>query len=74
MSARASRSHNQEAIDVAIVGMLADLKEGVRCKQVVTGMSSVDDNYNVDDRKFCKHCIYRVLIKLRSEVLLNAYT
>ncbi|GJT24071.1 hypothetical protein Tco_0894008 [Tanacetum coccineum] len=68
MSARASRSHNQEAIDVAIVGMLADLKEGVRCKQVVTGMSSVDDNYNANDRKFCKDCIYRVLIKLRSEV------
>ncbi|GJW80062.1 hypothetical protein Tco_0144037 [Tanacetum coccineum] len=57
MSARASRSHNQEAIDVAIVGMLADLKEGVRCKQVVTGMSSVDDNYNADDRKFCKDSI-----------------
>ncbi|GJT04140.1 hypothetical protein Tco_0838602 [Tanacetum coccineum] len=27
MSARASRSHNQEAIDVTIVGMLADVKE-----------------------------------------------
>ncbi|GJZ50066.1 hypothetical protein Tco_0604256 [Tanacetum coccineum] len=57
----------KSAINVAIVGMLADLKEGVRCKQVVTGMSSVDDNYNADDRKFCKDCIYRVLIKLRSE-------